>query len=302
MRLFILFFIFVPLFSLNIAPPNYNGKVRFIKQVKFNPTFDGFSFCEISDLAYNKNKKLLYMISDEGILYTFKAKFNENDFKLIPLKATYFKRKNGKPLRRWNRDTEGLALDNKGNIFVSREGEPKITQFRENGVKVKNLKLPKALKNVKLRSNNKSLESLAWHPKFGLLTALEWAKKGKKPQEQTIYSLSGKEWNINIAKIKRNGISEIETMDDGNLLILQRAYNGMFGRFVVTLQKLYINNCNTKFCPKETIFSMDNSKGWYVENYEGLARVGKNRYLMISDDNNSFFQSTILIYFEIIAK
>ena len=300
MRLILfLILLIAPLFSVDIRPPKYHGKIKFIKQIELKANFSGYPFAEISDLAYNSKNGLLYMISDEGILYTFKANFTSNNFTLTPENATYFKRKNGKPLRKWKRDTEGMALNSKGKIFVSREGTPKITLFREDGVKVKNLKLPKELQNVQLRSRNKSLESLAYHPKYGLLTALEWPPKGVNAKEQTIYSLSGKQWHFKVEKYKKNGISEIEVMSDGNLLVLERAYNGMFGKFVVTLKKVFINGCKTKFCPSEVLLSIDSSKDWLVENFEGLARVGENRYLMISDDNNNFFQRTLLIYFEI---
>ena len=45
---------------------------------------------------------------------------------------------------------------------------------------------------------------------------------------------------------------------------------------------------------------MNSHKGWSVDNFEGLVRVGKNRSAMISDDNNNFFQRTLLIYFEVL--
>ncbi len=299
---FLLFILLsVSLFAIDLRAPNYKGKIKFIKQIELKARFGEFSFSEISDLAYNPKKKILYMISDKGILYKFKASFTPNNFTLIPKKAYYFKRKNGKRLRRWKRDTEGIALDNKGRLFVSKEGDPTITLFKEDGTKIKNLKLPKELKisRYKLRSGNKSLESLAYHPKYGLLTALEWPRKGTNLHYQTIYSLSGKKWHFYTEPYKKNGISEIEVMDDGNILVLERAYNGIFGRFVITLKKLYINDCNKNICRSEVLLSMDNTKGWGVENFEGLTRVGEKRYLMISDDNNNFFQKTLLIYFEI---
>ena len=292
--------LFSTLFSLDIRPPNYNGDVRFIKQIELNSKFSGFNFSEISDLAYDKKHNILYMISDEGILYRYRARFSKNDFSLIPISATYLKRKNGKRLRKWKRDTEGMALNSKGEIFISREGKPKITKFSPNGVKIKNLKLPKYLRRVKLRSRNKSLESLAFHPKYGLLTALEWPPKGVPPHFQTIYSLSGKVWHFYMENYKKNGISEIEVMDDGNILVLERAYNGIFGKFVVTLKKVFLNRCDKNhICKSKVLFKIDSAKGWHIENFEGLARVGKNRYLMISDDNKNFFEQTLLIYFEI---
>lgn len=301
---FLLFSYFLnanPVSQFKITPPNFNSKVHIIKQVELNYKFGNYNFSEISDLVYNKSSSTLYMVSDKGILFSFKAEFSSNDFKLIPLNAHYLKSKKGRRLKRWKRDSEGLALDNKGNLYISFEGKPKISLFRKNGIKIKNIKLPKSLKKAKLRSRNKSLESLAWHPKYGLLTALEYSKKGDSKLKQTIYTLSGKKWRLNMEPVSSNAITEIEVMDDDNLLVLERAYNGIFGKFEINLVKMYIKGCPVNnFCKKEILLKMDSSKGWNIQNFEGMCRVSKNRYLMISDDNNNFFASTILIYFEII--
>jgi len=298
---FLLFFLLVAtLNAYNIAPANYKGKIKFIKQEKLDYYFDGLNFSELSDLAYNRATDRLYAVSDKGTLFTFKANLNAKGFKLIPLNGYKLKSKKGKRLKKWKRDSEGLALDNKNNLYISFEGKPKISLFRKDGVKIKNIKLPKELKRAKLRSKNKSLESLAWHPKYGLLTALEYSKVGDKKENQTIYSTKGKIWRLKIEPIHNNAITAIEVMDDGNLLILERAYNGLLGKFQVNLVKMYINDCKSgEFCKKELLLKIDSAKGWEIENFEGLCRVGKNRYLMVSDDNDSILVSTILVYFEI---
>ncbi len=300
MKIVLLILISLILNAYTIAPANYSGRVKFIKQEILDYYFDGFSFSEISDLVYNKATNRLYMVSDEGALFTFKAKFTPNSYKLEPLKAYRLKSKNGRVLRGKKSDSEGLALDRNGNLYISFEGKPKIWKFSKDGYRLKKIKLPKALKRAKLRSKNKSLEALAWHPKYGLITALEYSKRGDSKLNQTIFSTSGKKWRIKMEPVDNNAITEIEVMDDDNLLVLERAYNGIFGKFQINLVKLYINGCKNKtFCKKEPILKIDSSKGWHVENFEGLAKVGKNRYLMISDDNNYPFTSTVLIYFKI---
>jgi hypothetical protein len=37
-----------------------------------------------------------------------------------------------------------------------------------------------------------------------------------------------------------------------------------------------------------------------VDNFEGIAHHRDNRYFLVSDDNNSALQSTVLVYFEIL--
>ena len=92
----------------------------------------------------------------------------------------------------------------------------------------------------------------------------------------------------------------MEVMDDGNILVLERSFTGMLDPFVLTLKKVNIKNCLYKMCKSEVLLKMNSHKGWDVENFEGLARVGKNRYVMISDDNDNFLLATVLVYFEVL--
>ena len=88
-------------------------------------------------------------------------------------------------------------------------------------------------------------------------------------------------------------------MDDGNLLILERAYISIFEPFIVTLKKLYLNRCRGGVCATRILAKMDMHVGWHVDNYEGLAKVGHNRYLMISDDDYKWYRPTQVMYFSI---
>jgi len=299
-KILLLVLLTIAINAYTITPANYSGRVKFLKQEILDYDFNGANFSEISDLVYNRATKKLYMVSDEGILFTFKAEFTPTNYQLEPIKSFRLKSKKGRVLRGKKSDSEGLALDNKGNLYISFEGKPKIWKFSKDGYRLKKIKLPKALKRAKIRSKNKSLEALAWHPKYGLITALEYSKKGDSKLNQTIFSTSGKKWRLKMESVDNNAITEIEVMDDGNLLVLERAYNGFFGKFEINLVKLYINGCKSgSYCKKEPILKIDSSKGWHVENFEGLAKVGKNRYLLVSDDNNYPFASTVLVYFEL---
>ena len=294
MKLFILIFLFIGLNAFEIIPVNTNKIIKIIKTKELKYTIDCNKLSEISDLVYDKNSSILYMLSDKGILFTFRAKFTDTNFTLKPLHAYCLKDKNGKILKDSKRDSEGMALDNKGELYISFERITKIYHFSKKGKMINEVKLPKSLQNVDLSSGNKSLESLAWHKKYGFITALEYPKKGTKRENQTIYSTTGKEWKFKMEKIKRNGISEIEVMDDGNLLILERAFNWFIGKFEVNLVKLNITNGKQEVLLKLKINSFFN-----MENFEGLTNIGHNRYLLISDDNNNILAVTKLVYFEI---
>ena len=298
-------------FGANIVPQKIDGEklgIRILDQKELAfLEIDGVKFSEISDLAYDKRTDSLFMVSDEGKLFEFKAVFADKIKKLEPIRAGRLLKKNGKKFKKWRRDSEGMTLDGKGRLLISFEEKPKIGWFHKNSEKyghlIKKYKLPKMLRNMKrFRSKNKGMESLAWHQKYGILTALEYPPKGVDKKRQSIYALSGKEWHFKAEPEPNSAVSAIEVMDDGNILVLERSFTGYMNPFVVTLKKVYITHCKKGFCPAKILTKMNSHKGWDVDNFEGLARVGKRRYVMISDDNDNFFQKTLLIYFEVKEK
>jgi hypothetical protein len=298
-------------FSVDITPTSEQttfSKIKFLdqKQLMYNH-IDGVKFSELSDLAYYSPTKELFMISDEGKLFSFHAVFTEKIEKLEPLFAVKLRKKYGKKFKKWRKDSEGMTLDGKGHLLISFEGKAKIAWFHKNSEKkgqlIRKYKLPKVLKNSdNYRSRNKSLEALAWHPKYGIVTASEWPLKKYDKKKQTLYALSGKKWNFKAEPEARSAISAIEVMDDGNFLVLERSFVSYLDPFVVTLKKVYINQCKKGMCKTEVLLKMNSHKSWGVDNFEGLVRVAKNRYVMISDDNDNFFQKTLLIYFEVLDE
>ncbi|HFQ61821.1 MAG TPA: esterase-like activity of phytase family protein [Epsilonproteobacteria bacterium] len=294
--------------SVNIAPKldhnTFMGiKILDQKQLSFSK-IDGVKFAELSDVTYDTKTHILYFVGDKGTLFAFRAKFSSKIDSLEPFLAKKLRKKNGKRLKKWKRDSEGLTLDGKRRLLISFEGDAKVAWFHKNSQKVgrfiKKYALPKVLRNPKnYRSRNKSLESLAWHPRYGILTASEWPLKKDYKKNQTIYALSGKRWHFKAEPEARSAVVAMEVMDDGNLLIMERSYTGMLEPFVITLKKVIIKNCKKKICPTKVLAKMNSHKGWDIDNFEGLAHVGKNRYVMVSDDGDNFFQKTLLLYFEV---
>ncbi len=289
----------------NVKENRFMGiKILDQKQLSFSD-INGIKFSEISDLTYHQKTKKLYLLSDKGRLFTFEAKFTEKIEDLEPFAATELRKRDGNRFKKWRQDSEGMTLDGKGRLLISFEERAKIGWFHKNSDKygrmIRTYALPKKLRNTKnYRSKNKSLEALAWHPEYGILTAAEWPLKKDNKKRQTIYALSGKEWHFKAESEGKSAISAIEVMDDGNLLVIERSFTGLMNPFVVTLKKVYIRNCKKQMCKTKVLAKMSSHKGWDVDNFEGLAKVGKDSYVMVSDDNDNFFQKTLLIYFEVL--
>jgi len=261
----------------------------------------GMGFSELSDLTYDPKEKQLFMISDEGRLFTFYAIFSDKIDQLKPIGATRITREKGKKFKKWNRDSEGLCMGSKGGLLISFEGEPRLGLFDLKGQRIREYSLPKPLRDAEnYRSRNKSLEALALHPRYGALMVAEWPIKKNPRKYQTIYALSGKRWHFRAEPEARSATTAIEVMDDGNLLVLERSFTNYLDPFVVTLKKVYLEGCaQNSLCKSRVLLKMNSHKGWDIDNFEGLARVGENRFVMVSDDNDNFFQRTLLIYFEV---
>jgi len=257
-------------------------------------------FSEVSDLTYLPKTHTLFLLSDRGRLYPFSATFTPTSMILHqPTTATRLLRPNGNPLRKHRRDSEGLTVDSTGRLYVSFEGKPRVAQLDRNGRIVQTLKLPKSLRSLKrYRHRNKGLEALTWHPKYGLIAAKERPRSGSLAH-QTLYSLSGKVWRFKAENIPTDSVTAIETMDDGNILVLERAFVKQKLLGVVTLKKVYLDQQKDGWCRTEMLGQFRTDRGWYIDNFEGLARVAPHRYVMVSDDNDNFFQKTLLIYFEV---
>jgi hypothetical protein len=283
------------------SPTNKHITILDQKELHFN-TINGLDFSEISDLAYDHQTKKLYMVSDEGLLFTFKANFHDTKIPpLTPLQATILTKKGNKPFQSWQRDSEGLDLDHKGNLIVSFEETARISHIDPNGTVVTNYQLPKKLLQRKnYRSKNKLLESLVYHPHHGILYACEWPLRPNPKKRHTIYTLGKKEWQFQAEPETRSGITAIEVLQDGNLLILERSYSNIFNPLVITLKKVYLNQQIDGINKSKILAKFNTHKGWKVDNFEGLTQIDSHRYLMISDNNhNPILQKTLLVLFEV---
>lgn len=304
----LLFVLYGDILPAKIAPEGIGERymgIRIIDQKLLDIQRVGrVKFAEISDLAYDSRTGILYMVGDEGTLYRFQARFSEQNMTLRPLRATRLKKRNGKELKHWKRDSEGMTLDPEGRLLISFEGDVKIAQFEKEGQAfgrmIRRYTLPKVLQDIRhYRSKNKALEALAYHPEYGIIVAPEWPLKRYDKKQHTVYTLGGKRWFFHAEKEARSSVTAMEVMEDGNLLVIERSFTGLFAPFVITLKKVYIEGCK-KRCKSRVLAKFNTHDGWDIDNFEGLTKVGKNRYLMVSDNGDHFYQKTLIVYFEVL--
>ncbi len=307
---FVLLFGFsVPSFRM-IPVDNQDGDFMGIKildsRLIENVVVDSERLFGISGLAYDSSDDILYMLSDRNRLFKFRVDIKDN--KIISLDALGAKKLEAKYNRKFlkpYRDSEGLALIGKGSnrrFLISYEWKHRISEFSLDGVEIKSLSLPAVLATNRYYKNyNSSLESVTYHPKYGFITSPELPLRIQKSGYHGIYSKDGEICHIKKAN-KKNSITSIEVMEDNNLLVLLRSFNALKFEFDITLKKVYLDKISNGVCKSEDIAVMNSKDGWNLDNFEGLTRYKNNQYLMISDDNGLFLQSTILTLFEIKEK
>ncbi len=282
-----------------IAKGTKNRKITILEQksLMFSDKRD-IPFEGVSDLTYNSKTNRLYMVGDRGYLYSFYAKFSNKIDKLKYLNAFHIKTPKNRVI---HPDIEGLTHNPKGQLIASFERRPRVKQITKYGKLKINYNIPKKLRKISIyKSRNSMFESVAYHPKYGLLVASEYPINRQKNTHQSIYSLNGKEWKFKAQSYPNSAVTALEVMSDGNILVLERAYNGLSNPFYITLKKVYLNRCdNNHNCKSEVLATFSSSDGWGYNNFEGLAKVGKNRFVMVSDNNGHSFISTVLLYFKV---
>ena len=304
----------VPL-SVEIPPGETFMQIRLLGTVRM-PARDigGEHFQELSGLAWDEDEDLLYAVSDKGALFHLKPVFRNGrlvDVKL--LKGYPLRNEHGKILRGKHDDSEGLDILNGDNgkrgdtqLIVSFEVKPRIKRYTPQGKRLGNIRLPDVLRRVKnYQARNDALESVAIHPQLGILTAPEVPLKKTDPWFPTLYSVRGKQWRLPKRPGKKTSIVGMDTLDDGSLLLLERSYRSLVEPMIITLQQVWLDDgCEgrktTHPCRSRTLAVLDTTKGWSIDNFEGLTHYRGNRFLMISDNNNFWLQRTLVSYFEVL--
>ena len=273
-----------------IAPNKINKDIKIkildAKELKFK------GMNEISALSINGDT--LFALSDKSDLYTFKLKIKKDKIKKLKLEYSLkLKDKKSKKLSKKDSDSEGMIIVN-DELYISFEKNPRIESYTFDGKKIKKQKINKKLEKSKnYKSENKGLEALAYNEKYGLITAPEVPVKDTK--YHTLYT-KNKEYKFKIS----GDIKGLEFISTDELLVMQRDYNSKKDEMKIVLNKVDLSTCkDNNICKSKTLAKLKSKDGWKLYNFEGLTKVSKNRFLMISDNHGSKSQKTVLVFFEI---
>ena len=277
--------------------PKKFKKVQFLdaKVLKFD-RIGKERFYGISALDYDRQTKTLYMLNDRSRLFRFRFEVKDDKIKTLkPINSCRLRKTNGKYFFLWQSDSEGISKRG-DDFFVSFEGQyPRIKKFNKDCRQIGQAYLYKKLKNYRnYQSKNRALESLEYVRGYGLLTSPEKSLKNQKKGFRGIYNYKGQVCRVRVD----DGLSVVDYESDGkgNLIALFRKLDVLHMGFVVSLKRIKLQRGECKVEELATLSSMglDN-----IDNFEGITKVGKNLYIMISDDNDRFFEETLLVLFRV---
>lgn len=299
-------------FSRDYQPGDVYMGVRLLGVLKLDPVrVDELLLTGLSALAWDEDEDVLYALSDRGTLFHFLLHFDDDGLlaDARALRAVALRDVHGKPLLgRWS-DSEGMVARRADNgirgdteLAVSFERAPRVLRFTPHGLPVGAVALPRRLRDpAQYRSGNRMLESLAVHPRHGLLTAPEQPMRNVSDGHVEVHALgSALHWRYPLAAEPNAALTAMEVLRDGSLLTLERGYGVFFVPVITTLRQVHVlADANGAMLQVRTVARFSTGQGWQLDNFEGLTRQRGQRILLVSDDNARTFQSTLLAAFEL---
>ena len=274
------------------------------------PLHPDFNYMELSGIAYAADDDAAYMVGDDGSLISVRLHLDGD--KLLELELLDRARlldAEGNPLAGGASDSEGLAAQHAddgvaGNtvLWVSFEREVRVCRYHVDGSLMDCPALPPPIDDIaNYRKPNAALESMAFTPGAGALVAAERPLEidgGDDEGWHVIHSVTGGERRRLPARDKGASLTGVEIMPDGSVLLLERKY--AWWRLTAQVELLRHQGLSADGEP-EVLLSAAGG-GLPYGNFEGIARMGRNRLLAVSDDNRMPLVPSLLLYIRLDAE
>ena len=294
--------------SPHVAPGQDFMGIRLLGSVQLAPqSMDGLVLGGLSGLAWDEDEARLYALSDRGTLFHLRPHFEEGFLHRVELIAAFALRdQRGRPLAGAHADAEAMVVRHADNgisgdsqLAVCFERYPRIVLFNSEGRYLERLQLPGALRDVRhYASPNKALEALTWIPGAGFLTAPERPLVGAEHGIVDIFTLTGASWRYPLLETPEASLVDMQALPDASLVTLERGHGLMYLPMVIGLRRTRIATAAPGArLAVTTLAVLDSSRGWSVDNFEGLTRHHGRNFFMVSDDNFNPLQKTLLVYF-----
>jgi hypothetical protein len=299
--------------SRNVGVGVVHEGIRLLGALRLPSTeINGLKLCGLSGLAWDEDAELLYALSDRGELFHLRPQIDDRGYlSAVGLVAAHpLKDRSGKPLKYPHNDSEGLAILNGHNgvqgdtrLLVSFERRPRVIRYDPSGRWLAEEKIPAVLKDVRnYRGPNKALEAVTVDSRWGVLVGTELPLRKEPADRVRIYNGDGLSWLYPLSDSPRSALVALEALPQGGLLALERAFVAPLLPLVISLRRTepLLPGMNAPLKVKDAAI-LDSGQGWLLDNFEGLSHFRDRRYFMVSDDNCTSLQETLLVHFELLS-
>ncbi len=193
------------------------------------------------------------------------------------------------------RDSEGLAVSGRGDIFVSYEGVHLVRRFRTIAGPSEILRMPPTFSGFQ---SNSSLEALAVDGSGALYTLPE--RSGLLNRPFPVWRWRNGRWDQPFSISRSDGFLPVgaDFGPDGRLYLLERYFNGLSG-FASRVRSFAVTG-NSIGDERKLLTTTTGTH----DNLEGISvwrnAAGNIRVTMISDDNFRFFQRTEFVEYRLV--
>ncbi|WQH02067.1 esterase-like activity of phytase family protein [Rhodopseudomonas palustris] len=282
------------------------GALQFRSGLMLTSPFRGFG--GLSALRLDPKGERFVAISDRGLWFTGRIAYNGAEMTgVADVEAAPLLGSDGQPLtkRKWY-DSEALAFDG-GTAFVGYERVNQILKFDFGRDGVRALGQPIAVPpGLRKLPNNKGIESLVAVPKglplAGTLIAI--SERGLDADRNIVGFLIGGRAPGQFA-VRRSDdfdVSDAALLPSGQLLILERKFSWIQGGHI-RIRRIELSALTPgAIVDGPVLFNAD--LGHEIDNMEGidvhLDAAGDTVLTMVSDDNFSMLQRTLLLQFVLV--
>ncbi|MEQ8234969.1 MAG: esterase-like activity of phytase family protein [Gammaproteobacteria bacterium] len=262
---------------------------------------------EMSALAWDADAELLYAVTDNGLVVHLAPRFADGELVDVAWRASFpLRDAGGTPLSGHLADAEAVVARRAGNgirgdteLVIAFERVPRLARYDVEGRLLGTERLPRALAEpARYAGDNLQIEALTEHPALGLVMAPERPLRGTDTADVTLYGAAARRWQLPAFDREHGSVVALETMPDGALLLLERRFVKVFFPIRFALSRLELS-ATGGVADVRRLAVLDNTAGWAVDNFEGIAHHRGRCYFMVSDDNAHLLQHTLLVYFEL---
>ena len=282
------------------------GSLEFRSGLVLTSSFKGFG--GLSALHLDKKGEQFISLSDKGDWFTGRLVYSGKNLKgMADVKSAPMLGSDGKPIaaRGWF-DTEALAFDGpQAYVGIERVNQILRFDFSKGGINARGepIAVPPELSKLPF---NKGIESLVFVPRGQSLagTLIAISERGLDSSGNTIGFLIGgpSPGQFSVTRTKDFDISDAMLLPPGDLLILERKFSIAKG-VGIRIRRIPLSSVKPDaLIDGPTIFEVD--LAYEIDNMEGIdAHVtddGDTVLTMISDDNFSMIQRTLLLQFTLV--